>query len=117
MPQNWQCSVLVTGHLTKLRIQTPVGDLLRARWQRPPRHPRALLTMLEGLSLWSGEPLSVVLFVDDSCQHWPAWLGEEWWPIDSPLVSFDIVPVAPRRGTGRLLGDFQSLNLAGVRKP
>ena len=39
-------------------------DLLKARIARPPCHPRALLTLLEGVAEWSGSRLSCVLSAD-----------------------------------------------------
>ena len=63
MLRSWRCTLRVTQHQTTLLLSGPDGDLLKARLDTRPCHPRALLTLLEGLSLWSGEPLCVALTV------------------------------------------------------
>lgn len=106
----WHCALHVTQHHAKLLLTAADGDdLLKARLDRTPSHPRALLTLLEGLSLWSGQTLCVALSVDDSCPRWPGsqLLGGELWPAESQLVRFDIVHRGRRKETIRGLGDFQ----------
>src|SRR5690554_83477 len=51
----------------ELTLQGPERDLLRAVLPRP-AHPRALVTLLEGLALWQGAPLSVAVCVKDSSE-------------------------------------------------
>src|SRR5690606_40578800 len=90
MMRAWQCTLRVTQHEAKLLLNSPnEGDLLKARLDPRPCHPRALLTMLEGLSLWSGEPLCVALHVDARSPHEPGsmLLGDELWPAESALRS------------------------------
>jgi len=109
MEHSWQCALHVTQHHAKLLLTAADGDdLLKARLDRTPSHPRALLTLLEGLSLWSGQTLCVALSVDDSCPHWPGYqlLGDELWPAESQLVRFDIVHRGHRKARIRGLGDF-----------
>ena len=104
----WQCTLHVAQHEATLLVTDPPHDLLKARLDPRPRHPRALLTVLEGLSLWQGEPLRVALCV---AANYPAGvestlLGNELWPTESQLVQFDIVhPVRPKRLDG--VGDFR----------
>jgi hypothetical protein len=72
MMRAWRCTLRVTQHEAKLLLTMPEqGDLLEARLDPRPSHPRALLTMLEGLSLWSGQPLCVALHVDERSLHGP----------------------------------------------
>lgn len=109
MFRSWHCTLRVTAQRASLLVTHPEGDLLKARLDTTPCHPRALLTLLEGLSLWSGEPLRVALRVEDDCRasHASTLFGDELWPGESPLVRFDIV--RPERLGGRLrgLGDFR----------
>lgn len=108
----WQCTLRVTQHEAKLLLTDPQqGDLLKARLDRHPRHPRALLTLLEGLSLWSGCRLCVALHVDERCQPWPGstLLGDELWPAESPLVQFDIAHRVRRKARLSGLGDFRTV--------
>lgn len=112
MMRAWQCKLRVTQHEAKLLLTTPEqGDLLKARLDPRPSHPRALLTMLEGLSLWSGHPLCVALHVDERSLPGPGSMlfGDELWPAESALVRFDVVPRARRRGRLSGLGDFRAL--------
>src|ERR1019366_946182 len=87
-------------------------DLMKGRLPVQPPHPRALLTLLEGVALYSGEPLYVVISAGN---HRDAWLGsEQWcedlWPAESPLVRFDFaIPPPRRRRTLRGVGDFRDV--------
>lgn len=118
MHQRWQCTLRVTQSQAKLLLTDPSGDLLKAKMDTTPCHPRALLTLLEGLSLWSGQLLCVALSVDDSCRQWPvSLLGDELWPTETQLVRFDIVPPARRRTKLSGVGDFRQLRLIERDKP
>jgi hypothetical protein len=110
MLRSWQCTLRVTQHQTRLLLRAPEGDLLKARLDSRPCHPRALLTLLEGLSLWSGDPLRVALSVDERFHalHPSTLFGDELWPGESPLVRFDIVHRVHRRARLSGLGDFGS---------
>jgi hypothetical protein len=108
MTQRWRCTLQVNAYETKLLVGNSVGDLLKARMDTSPQHPRALLTLLEGLSLWSGYPLRVALSVDDSCPEWPDRLLGDFCPHESQLVHFDLIPTGRRR---RDRGDQRSLRL------
>lgn len=112
MFQEWHCTLRVTQHQAKLLVRTPECDLLKACLGTTPCHPRALLTVLEGLSLWKGEPLAVALSVDESCRDSlpPALFGDVLWPGESPLVRFDFVHRVRRRARLTGLGDFRSLH-------
>ena len=109
MLRSWQCSLRVTQHQVTLLLSGPEGDLLKARLDTRPCHPRALLTMLEGLSLWTGEPLCVALSVDARCPgSLPSLVfGDELWPAESPLVRFELAHRASRRVRLAGLGDFR----------
>jgi hypothetical protein len=86
------------------------GDVLKARLPLRPCHPRALLTLLEGMALWKGSPLSVVIGAEHGS---PSWLdsglfGDELWPSESQLVRYEVGGhVRPKRLRG--LGDFREL--------
>ena len=49
-----------------LRLDQPGKKLLRASLPHPPRHPRALATVLEGLALWQAGVLRVAVCVDST---------------------------------------------------
>lgn len=112
MMRAWRCALRVTQHEAKLLLSSPEqGDLLKARLDPRPSHPRALLTMLEGLSLWSGHPLCVALHVDDRSLRGPCSMlfGDELWPAESALVQFEVVHRGRRRGRLSGLGEFRAL--------
>lgn len=109
MMRAWQCKLRVTQHEAKLLLTTPEqGDLLKARLDPRPSHPRALL---EGLSLWSGYPLCVALHVDERSLHGPGSMlfGDELWPAESALVQFEVAHRGRRAGRLSGLGDFRAL--------
>jgi hypothetical protein len=111
MMRTWQCTLRVSQHEAKLLVTTPEqGDLLKARLDPRPCHPRALLTMLEGLSLWNGHPLCVALHVDERL-GWPGsmLIGDELWPAESPLVRFEVAQRGQRQGRLPGVGDFRAL--------
>jgi hypothetical protein len=83
----------------RLRVRDSLGDeVLHAELSLPPDHPRALLTLLEGLALWAGEPLCAVISADDSADPSRA-LGVSWTPT-SALIRFEFTP--PSVGQKRL---------------
>jgi hypothetical protein len=86
--------------------------VLKARLSSSPDHPRAMITLLEGLALWAGQRLPVVVGVsaysagsiDALLPQGPAWC--------SPLVELVAVDWPPRRARMRRLdglGDFRDL--------
>jgi len=104
----WNGTVYITPNVVKLLITDGAGDeLLRARLPRRCEHPRALLTLLEGLALWCGEPLHVVTSAGDPVHRTSALdlFGGEGGPAESALVRLEVVE---RRRVRRLrgLGDF-----------
>jgi len=108
----WSTTLRIDRDL-KLLVTSPEGDdLIKARLPLRPPHPRALLTMLEGIALFSGEPLYAVI---SAGSHRDAWLeSEQWygdlWPAESPLVQFDFaLPPTRARRTIRGVGDFRSV--------
>ncbi len=57
----------VTPNEVQLLVQSNErGDLLKARLPARAHHPRALLTKLEGVALWSGGPLCAAISADES---------------------------------------------------
>jgi hypothetical protein len=109
----WPTTIRLDQDL-RLLVTDPQGnDQIKARLPLRPKHPRALLTLLEGVALYGGEPLSVVISAggrpDDrlGCETW----GDDLWPAESPLVQFDFVtPSPPRPGrTLRGVGDFRAV--------
>lgn len=113
----WSGTVRVTTREVKLLVYDPQeGDLLKARLPPGAQHPRALLTLLEGLALWRGQPLRVVVSATSAGDGRPIWcgsglFGDELWPAESPLVRYDLGGRArrPRRVVG--LGDFRALRV------
>ena len=111
----WTSVLKVSPYDVRLLITEPeAGDLVKARLPIAPRHPRALLTMLEGLALWRGHPLGVVISATDSSRGWlgSGLFGDELWPGESSLVRFEVGVRARREGRRlRGVGDFRALRL------
>ena len=109
----WPTTLRITREEVKVLVTSREGDdLLKARLPIRSHHPRALCTLLEGVALWSGEPVYAVISVGECCA---AWLGsDQWggqlWPEESVLVQFDFATPRPRRRrTLGGLGDFRDL--------
>jgi hypothetical protein len=105
---------------TRLLVTDSLGhDLVKARLPLHSDHPRALLTLLEGLALYAGARLCVATFVSAELKAMP-WcdlFAEGFYPLDSALVRFEFVEVADRRRQLRGMGRFhevRQLRLVGV---
>ena len=111
MLRPWKSHLRVAPTETRVLITDSMqGDLLKGRLPMDPRHPRALLTLLEGMALWQGHPLHVVLFADEACRRGigSGLFGDELWPAESPLVRFEVA-LRGRRKRLEGLGDFRAL--------
>ena len=111
---DWVAKLLLTKDgVTKLKIENPEGDLLKARFPRP-KHPRALLTLLEGAALWTGHPLCAAISVAGRPD--PSFVADLFggdFPGDSALVRFVAAVPSGRVRHTRLtgVGDFRQLDL------
>ncbi len=108
----WPTTLRIDKDL-KLLVTSPQGDdLLKARLPIRPPHPRALLTLLEGVALWSGEPLCAAISAGSRNDDWleaNVWC-DELWPTESALVHFDFAVLPPRaRRILRGVGDFRAV--------
>lgn len=108
MMNSWKCALRASPEEVRLVVTERNGsDMLKARLTPRPCHPRALLTLLEGLSLWSGAILPTAVSAEDP---YPSGLfGDDLWPAESQLVRFNIVSPARRRARLDGLGDFRAL--------
>jgi hypothetical protein len=111
MIRPWTVSLKCTPtHLLVLGSEQGGNDLWKAKLPMEPRHPRALLTMLEGLALWSGHPLTAAVCAGASSDRFygAGVFGDELWPFESQLVRFRIVsPVRPKP-LASTLGSFRT---------
>jgi hypothetical protein len=108
----WSTTLRIDKEL-KLLVTSPEGDdLIKARLPLRPSHPRALLTMLEGIALFSGEPLYAAI---SAGRHRADWLelqrwDDELWPAESALVHFQFaLPPSRARRHLRGVGDFREV--------
>lgn len=114
---SWTVSVRCTHRETRVLVTEDHDDVLKARLCTEPSHPRALVTLCEGLALWHGSPLCVAVYADDDAREpfervlYAGGLVE----LQSPLVRLE--PRLPqhrgRRLRGRGLGDFRGLRRHG----
>jgi hypothetical protein len=112
MPTPW----IVKHHLSSRRakllaIDREGNDLLKARLPSGPCHPRALLTLMEGLALWSGQPLCAAICVADDVGRSLDFdfFDGALWPPDSALVRFTITGPPQRRYRLPGMGDFRDV--------
>src|SRR3990172_13247013 len=97
----WSATLEVTPHAITVVVREPEGaDVVTAVFSGYPDHPRALLTLLEGLALWSGSPLCAAISAAHPVSHSLGVGGFDdlgHWPTASALVSFEFVdPTRPR---------------------
>lgn len=85
----WQVSLDITGKETQLLATVGTQEILRARFWDLPVHRQALIQILEGLALWSGERLYVVIHAAELV-HPLLGLGRDGdeWPGDNPLLEY-----------------------------
>lgn len=113
----WKGSVRVSTHEVRVLVSDPQqGDVLKARLPPGAQHPRALLTLLEGLALWQGHPLRVVVSAASADDGRPCWcgsglFGDELWPAQSVLVQYEVGVRDRRRHRLAGLGNFRSLRV------
>lgn len=102
---------------TRLLLSFAEEEVLRAALP-PPRstHPRAASTLLEGLSLWLGQPLSVVLCADAQGTSSELDLCDGFG-FGKKTVHYEVEVVDPRRrprGLGAF-ADLRRLEQRGMR--
>lgn len=113
----WTVTIRVERDVTKLLVTDPMRDVLKARLPMRADHPRALLTLLEGLGLWAGaSPLCAAISVADSASRpsVEALFGGDVWPAESALVRFTFVDPPARRRRLSGVGDFRALHRLAV---
>jgi hypothetical protein len=112
----WTCALRLLPSELKLLVRAPeLGEVLRARLPLHPQHPRALLTVLEGLAIWHGQPLRVAINAAVPFQSWfdSGDFGDRLYPGDSPLVSFEVERRGRHLARLRGLADLRGLSGAG----
>jgi hypothetical protein len=101
---------------TRLLLTNFDDEVLRAALPAAPAHFRAAPTLLEGLSLWMGRPLSVVLFAADPDAS--SALGIcDGFGFGSETAHYEVEVLDPKRrprGLGAF-GDLHQLRLRGTR--
>ncbi len=105
-----QATVRPLADRTQILVTEEGQDCLRAVLPTRPLHPRALLTLFEGLTLWRAMPLDAVLVVDERSGRSPVdtLFDGALWPDELAQVRFDIRQ--SRRGRRlRGPGDFRAL--------
>lgn len=117
MLESFYCFVRLTSCAVTVLVHCDQGDILKARLDLNPRHPRALLTFLEGLSLWSGKPICAVVSVAQDCPRsaFSRLFGDELWPGESGLVRFELDNRARHPVRLRGVGDFRAVR-GGLRR-
>ena len=107
----WKTTVQATpGSLHLLMTDPEHNEVLKAVLPPIPAHPRALLTLLEGLALWIGHPLTAAVFAPPRAEMRcvEALFGDGLVPIESALVRFELftAPRKPRKLRG--ISDFRA---------
>jgi hypothetical protein len=108
-----QAKLEIRGNRIRVRVATwPEGrDLLRAMLCASPRHPRAVMDLLEAIARWEGRTVHAAVVADGSGCSCLSGVFPDLLPETTPLVQCDYVgrrsaPVRDRgvlrlRGRGR----------------
>ena len=96
----WETRLEITPPAVQLMVSDQGRMVLQAHFCGHPVHPRALPLILEGLALWQGKRLCVVIFAE-SAVHPTLGLGEDGdeWPIETAWVEYMLVE-PPLHGRG-----------------
>jgi hypothetical protein len=92
---------------TRLLLLDWEGELMRAELPRSPNNARAAPTLLEGLALWLGRPLSVVLCAGDLEASCVPGIADDFG-VGATTVHYEVDLVDPARRP-RALGTFRDL--------
>lgn len=111
----WRSYLQVRSGVLKLLVVNGQGEaLLKARLPERPHHPRAVVTLLEGMALHSGAPLCAVI---DATGYAGRALGSDEyfdeWPAQSALVRFEFAHSCGHGRGQKGLGDFGQLHRMG----
>ncbi len=111
----WRAVLRVCGADMQILVMSPEGDVLKAKLPHRSEHPRALVTVLEGLAMWQGGLLEAVHFVDAKAPDYIDWAfpGADLGGHRSPLVDFSTRMHGHARGRIHGVGDFRQLRLLG----
>lgn len=110
---SWKCVLEFKTSETKILVTNNGDDVLKARICGNSNHPRALLTMLEGLALWQGKPIRCVISAAEPVNRFLGLgaFGDELWPHESALVRFEVAAPSRRRRRIEGFGVFRQLRL------
>jgi hypothetical protein len=109
---SFQVALEVTAKTIRLLVSEPAGEILKAEFRTYPNHPRALLWILEGLALWSGERLYVAIHAEHPVDHslGLGTFGGDEWPEANALIEFVFIETDGRRRRKLSgVGDFRRL--------
>jgi hypothetical protein len=109
------CVIRPSREQTRLLLRWGSRELLRAALPPPGvAHPRAASTLLEGLSLWTGHPLCVVLCADARGNSSALGLCDGFgFGNDCVHYSVEVVEPGRKQGMGTFR-DLRQMNLRGL---
>ncbi len=104
--KEWETRLEITPKSVRLTVSDQGQAVLQSRFCARPVHSRALPMILEGLALWQGKRLCVVMYAERAV-HPTLGLGKDGdeWPAETPLVEYMLVepPLHGHSGSGRCL--------------
>ena len=110
--RSFKAMIEIAPKTLRVLVTEPAGDVMKAEFRSYPNHTRALLFILEGLALWSGQKLCVAIHAEHPVDHSLGLgaFGGEQWPEESALVEFVFIET-DRRRRHKLsgVGDFRKL--------
>ena len=113
--ERWKTTMEIGPRAVRLLVTDEEGnEVVKARLPLRPLCMGTVRTLLEGLALWSGQPLRAAIVAGSGSgpSRISLLFGPGVWPEDSALVGFDVVvPRRSRRRTIPGVGDFRQLRL------
>lgn len=108
--RSWNATIRSHSGTWQLLVTNPSGDeVLKAVLPVWPQHPRALLTLLEGVAMWVGHPIIAVIYAglwgEDPCVE--ALCGDGLVPLESALVRLELLPLPRTQRKLHGVGDFR----------
>lgn len=118
--RSWKATVRSHAGTWQLLVTDSDGDeALKAVLPIWPQHPCALMTLLEGLAMWVGQPVIAAVYAgmweETPCAE--ALCGDAFFPLKSARVRLELHPTPRARVKPHSIRDFRVTRRLHERSP